>query len=49
MQQGNQPIAEVPENTQQQQPAAVYGDMSLATDGGNAPVAEQAPEEDPED
>ena len=46
---GNLPIAVMPENAQQEQPAAVYGDMSLATDGGNAPVAEQAPEEEPED
>ena len=46
---GNLPIAVVPENPKQEQPAAVYGDMSLATDGGNAPVAEQAPEEEPED
>ena len=46
---GNLPIAVVPENSQEEQPAAAYGDMSLATDGGNAPIAEQTPEEEPED
>ena len=42
---GNLPIAVVPENSQDNEPAAVYGDMSQATDGGNAPVAEPTPEE----
>ena len=42
---GNLPIAVVPENTQDKEPATVYGDVSQATDGGNAPVAEPTPEE----
>ena len=45
---GNLPIAVVPENDQEEQPGAVYGDVSPATDGGNAPVAEPAPAEEPE-
>lgn len=45
---GNLPIAVVPENTQDEQPAAVYGDVAPATDGGNAPIAEPAPGEKPE-
>ena len=46
---GNLPIAVVPENTQNELPATVYGGMSPAADGGNAPVAEPAPEEEPQD
>ena len=45
---GNLPIAVIPENTQDEQPAALYGDLSPATDRGNAPVAEPALEEEPE-
>ena len=45
---GNQPIAVVPENTQDEQPAALYGDVPPATDGGNAPVAEPVPDDEPE-
>ena len=45
---GNVPIAVVPENSQERQPAGAYGDVLPATDGGNAPVASPVPEEDPE-
>ena len=40
---GNLPLAVVPENTQDEEPAGAYGDVSQATDGGNAPVAEPTP------
>ena len=45
---GNVPIAVVPGAPQDEQPATVYGDVLPATDGGNAPVAEPAPVEEPE-
>ena len=46
---GNLPIAVVPEAGQQQESSSVYGDTVQPTDGGNAPSAEAAPEQDPED
>jgi len=45
---GNVPIAVVPKVSQDGQPASAYGDVLPPTDGGNAPVAVPAPEEEPE-
>ncbi len=44
---GNLPIAVVPESETTDQPTETYGDASPAVDGGNAPVAEPVPEEEP--
>ena len=44
---GNLPIAVVPEFDTTNQPTETYGDTLPAVDGGNAPVAEPAPEEEP--
>jgi hypothetical protein len=45
---GNVPIAVVPKPSQDGQTASAYGDVLPASDGGNAPVAVPAPEEEPE-
>jgi hypothetical protein len=44
---GNLPIAVVPEYETTDQPTEAYGDALPAVDGGNAPVAEPVPEEEP--
>jgi len=44
---GNLPIAVVPEADVQEETGSAYGDVVAPTDGGNAPVAEPAPEEEP--
>ena len=44
---GNLPIAVVPEYETTDQPTETYGDALPAVDGGNAPVAEPVPEEEP--
>jgi len=44
---GNLPIAVVPDAEILDQPTETYGDTLPAVDGGNAPVAEPAPEEEP--
>jgi hypothetical protein len=44
---GNSPIAVVPESETTDQPTGTYGDALPAVDGGNAPVAEPVPEEEP--
>ena len=44
---GNLPIAVVPDSDTSDQPTESYGDALPAVDGGNAPVAEPAPEEEP--
>ena len=46
---GNLPIAVVPEATPRPESGSSYGDVVLPTDGGNAPIAEQVPEEEPDD
>ena len=45
---GNVSIAVVPKESRDGQPATAYGDVLPATDGGNAPVAVPAPEEEPD-
>ena len=45
---GNLPIAVVPESETTQRPSETSGDALPAVDGGNAPVAERSPEEEPE-
>lgn len=44
---GNLPIAVVPDVQTTNQPTANSGDATPAVDGGNAPVAEPSPEEEP--
>jgi len=44
---GNLPIAVVPESGTTDRPTETYGDALPAVDGGNAPVAEPVPEEEP--
>lgn len=44
---GNLPIAVIPETNAEQETGSVYGDVVLPTDGGNAPIAEPAPDEEP--
>jgi hypothetical protein len=44
---GNLPIAVVPESVLMDQPTEMYGDALPAIDGGNAPVAEPTPVEEP--
>jgi hypothetical protein len=44
---GNSPTAVVPESDTTTQPTETYGDALPAVDGGNAPGAEAAPEEEP--
>ena len=46
---GNLPVAVVPETDMQEEAGSAYGDVVAPTDGGNAPVAEPAPEEEPTD
>ena len=46
---GNLPIAVVPEADAQQETGSAYNDVVLPTDGGNAPIAESTPEEEPDD
>lgn len=46
MSDGNLPIAVVPEADIEETTSAAYPDVVLPTDGGNAPVAEPAPEEE---
>jgi uncharacterized membrane protein YqiK len=42
---GNLPLAVIPEAAVQDEAGSAYGDAVLPTDGGNAPSAEQVPEE----
>ena len=44
---GNLPIAVVPEAEMREVTGSAYGDVLEPTDGGNAPVAEPVPEEEP--
>jgi len=44
---GNLPIAVVPKADATDEPTGSFGDVLPAADGGNAPVAEAAPEEEP--
>lgn len=44
---GNLPIAVVPESGTTDQPTESFGDALPAVDGGNAPVAEPVPDEEP--
>ena len=44
---GNLPLAVIPEAEVQEQTGSAYGDVVLPTDGGNAPVAEPVPDEEP--
>jgi hypothetical protein len=44
---GNLPIAVVPHADTTDQPSDSFGDVLPAVDGGNAPVAEPVPEEEP--
>ena len=44
---GNLPIAVVPQSGTADQPTESFGDALPAVDGGNAPVAEPVPEEEP--
>ena len=46
---GNLPIAVVPEPNAQQETGSTYGDVVLPSDGGNAPIAESTPDEEPDD
>jgi len=46
---GNLPIAVVPEADAQPETGSTYGDVVLPSDGGNAPIAEPTPDEDPDD
>lgn len=44
---GNLPLAVIPEADGSQQTGSAYGDVVLPTDGGNAPIAEPVPDEEP--
>jgi hypothetical protein len=46
---GNLPMAVIPEPDAEDEAGSAYGDAVLPTDGGNAPSAEQVPEEDATD
>ncbi len=46
---GNLPIAVVPAAEAPQETGSTYGDVVLPTDGGNAPIAESEPDEEPDD
>ncbi len=46
---GNLPMAVIPEPAAQDEAGSAYGDAVLPTDGGNAPSAEQVPEEEATD
>lgn len=44
---GNVPLAVIPEADDREETGSAYGDVVLPTDGGNAPSAEPAAEEEP--
>jgi hypothetical protein len=46
---GNLPLAVIPEAENQEEAGSHTGDVVLPTDGGNAPIAETVPDEDPVD
>ena len=46
---GNLPLAVIPAAENQEEAGSHTGDVVLPTDGGNAPIAEPAPDEDPID
>lgn len=47
LQEGNSPLAVVPKSEVPDQPSASHGDTLPAVDGGNAPVAQPVPEDEP--
>jgi len=46
---GNLPLAIIPEADVSGEAGSAYGDVVLPTDGGNAPIAESVPVEEPDD
>jgi hypothetical protein len=46
---GNLPLAVIPEAENHEEAGSHTGDVVLPTDGGNAPIAETVPDEDPVD